>query len=148
MEIVKASKKHVPEIIALLADDYLGKGRENVADQLSLYETAFDQIQTDPNNDVFILLNGETVVGCLQLTLIAGLSITATKRAQIEGVRVHSNYRGKGLGHKLFEFAIENARSRGAGLVQLTTNSQRTDAHRFYDQLGFVQSHCGYKLKL
>ncbi|MBL4785871.1 MAG: GNAT family N-acetyltransferase [Cohaesibacteraceae bacterium] len=148
MEIVKASKKHVPEIIALLADDYLGKGRENVADQLSLYEAAFDQIQSDPNNDVFILLNGETVVGCLQLTLIAGLSITATKRAQIEGVRVHSNYRGKGLGHKLFEFAIENARSRGAGLVQLTTNRQRMDAHRFYDQLGFVQSHIGYKLKL
>jgi GNAT superfamily N-acetyltransferase len=45
-------------------------------------------------------------------------------------------------------WAIEEARRRGCGLVQLTTDKARPDAHRFYERLGFVASHQGMKLRL
>jgi GNAT superfamily N-acetyltransferase len=45
-------------------------------------------------------------------------------------------------------WAIGEARRRGCGLVQLTTDKARPDAHRFYERLGFVASHQGMKLRL
>jgi GNAT superfamily N-acetyltransferase len=44
------------------------------------------------------------------------------------------------------EWAISQARERGAAMVQLTTDASRVDAHRFYERLGFVPSHVGMKL--
>ena len=48
----------------------------------------------------------------------------------------------------MFEWAIEECRDRGCGLVQLTTDKGRPDAMRFYEALGFGASHEGMKLKL
>lgn len=69
-------------------------------------------------------------------------------RAQIEGVRVDKQYRRKGIGEALFRHAIDSAKAYGCGLVQLTTDKKRNDAHRFYERLGFVSSHEGMKLVL
>ena len=91
---------------------------------------------------------GEMIVGTMQLTFFAGVSRKGAWRGQIEAVRVAASHRGSGVGQQMFEFAIEESRSRGCSLVQLTTDKTRQDAHRFYDQLGFVASHIGYKLKL
>ena len=38
---------------------------------------------------------------------------------------------------------VAEARDRGAKKVRLTSNAVRTDAHRFYERLGFVRSHFG-----
>lgn len=88
------------------------------------------------------------VVGTMQLSFIPGLSRRGALRAQIEAVRVRGDYRGQGLGRAMFDWAIGEARRRGCALVQLTTDKTRTDAHRFYDGLGFVASHEGLKLEL
>jgi GNAT superfamily N-acetyltransferase len=92
--------------------------------------------------------DGAEVVGTLQLTFIPGLSRLGSTRALIEAVRVRSDQRGGGLGGRLIEWAIDTARERGAAMVQLTTDASRTDAHRFYERLGFVASHVGMKLML
>ena len=86
------------------------------------------------------------MIGCLQLTIIPGLARQGMKRAQIEGVRVDRHYRGEKVGGKLFEKAIAMARSEQCGMVQLTSDKQRNDAHRFYEKLGFSASHEGLKL--
>ena len=88
------------------------------------------------------------MAGCVQLTVIPGLSRRGLKRGLIEGVRIHSAERGKGLGERLIRHAIDLARVEGCGLVQLTSDSSRLDAHRFYERLGFVASHVGMKLAL
>lgn len=143
-----ALRDDVAEIVAMLGDDFLGKGRENGAD-LSPYLAAFDVMAEDANNHLYVACDEVgKVIGTFQLIYMQGLSLCACKRAEIEAVRVHSSVRGQGVGKKMFAWAIEKARTDGCGVMQLTTNKQRTDGQRFYDQLGFEASHVGYKMKL
>ena len=56
--------------------------------------------------------------------------------------------RGDGLGATMVRYAVDEARRRGAALVQLTSDRSRTDAHRFYERLGFLRTHDGFSLPL
>ena len=130
----------------LLADDELGQSRES-GDE-SIYMAAFAEIERDPNNMILIADVAGVVAGCAQLTVIRGLGRGAVTRGQIEAVRVASGQRGEGLGRWFIQELIETARRRGCGLVQLTSDRRRHDAHRFYESLGFTASHLGFKLAL
>ena len=148
IDIISAEQSHVPQIAAMLTDDILGQGREDISDLAPYYE-AFDRMAGDPNNSLYVACDDEgQVVGTFQLIYMQGLSLSGCKRAEIEAVRVHAAMRGKGIGKKMFDWAITRARADGCGLLQLTTNKQRLDGQRFYDQLGFDASHVGYKMKL
>jgi len=144
LQIRRATAEDVPEIVAMLADDPLGAARESPGDPA--YAAAFADIDADPRQLLAVAAVDGSVVGTLQLTFIPGLSRRGSTRALVEAVRVRSDQRGSGLGRRLTEWAIETARSRGAALVQLTTDASRVDAHRFYERLGFVPSHVGMKL--
>jgi ribosomal protein S18 acetylase RimI-like enzyme len=149
-EIREARRSDVAAIVALLADDPLGQVREDNSDPLAeSYFRAFDEIAEQRGNLLLVAAEtGGRVIGCLQLTIIAGLTRRGTKRGQIEGVRVAAGQRGRGVGERLIRHAIDMARAEGCGLVQLTTDKLRPDAHRFYEGLGFVASHLGMKLAL
>jgi GNAT superfamily N-acetyltransferase len=144
--IRRATAADVPAIVAMLADDPLGATREAPGDPA--YAAAFAEIDADPRQYLAVAAVAGAVVGTLQLTFIPGLSRRGATRALIEAVRVRSDQRSAGLGRRLAEWAIETARSRGAAMVQLTTDASRADAHRFYERLGFVASHVGMKLSL
>ncbi len=145
----RATRADIPAIVAMLADDPLGAAREDAsAPDAPAYQDAFAAIDADPNQFLAVMTDGGTVVGTLQLTLIPGLSRKGALRGQIEAVRVAAGRRGEGLGRRLFDWAIAECRARGCATVQLTTDKSRTDAHRFYDRLGFAASHIGYKLAL
>jgi GNAT superfamily N-acetyltransferase len=137
----------LPAIVAMLADDPLGALRES-PDDLTPYTDAFDRLDGDPHQHVVVAVRADRIVGTLQLTIIPGLSRRGMTRSVIEGVRVHSDERGSGLGTQLIEWAVETSRAQGCGLVQLTSDVTRTDAHRFYERLGFEPSHLGFKLSL
>lgn len=147
MILRKATRAEVPAIVRMLADDGLGRGREQV-DDLQPYYAAYDAMANDPNNLLLIAESGGEIVGTLQLTFISGLARNAAKRAQIEAVRVSSRHRSEGFGQQMFEAAIDLARKEGCSLVQLTTDKKRPEAHRFYERLGFVATHEGMKLAL
>ncbi|HEY7594827.1 MAG TPA: GNAT family N-acetyltransferase [Actinophytocola sp.] len=144
LRIRRAAATDVPAIVAMLADDPLGAKRESPGDPA--YATAFAEIDADPHQFLAVAEADGSVVGTLQLTFIPGLSRRGATRALIEAVRVRSDQRGAGVGRRLAEWAIDTARSRGAAVVQLTTDASRRDAHRFYERLGFVASHVGMKL--
>lgn len=145
----RARADDLPTIVAMLADDTLGRMRESPGLPLDArYLAAFKAIDADANQMLVIAGHDGVVAGCLQISFIPGLSRHGAWRALIESVRVASNMRGHGLGQKLIEYAIEEATRRGCSLVQLTTDRSRTDAHRFYERLGFVASHVGMKLEL
>ncbi|MFF6995988.1 GNAT family N-acetyltransferase [Streptomyces sp. NPDC008313] len=146
-EIRAAVLGDVPAIVAMLADDPLGAQRES-PDDLAPYAAALERLRRDPNQHVMVAEREGRVVGTLQLTVIPGLSRKGATRSVIEGVRVHSGERGSGLGTQLIEWAIDASRREGCQLVQLTSDVTRTDAHRFYERLGFTASHVGFKLPL
>ncbi len=145
----RANAGDLPAIIALLADDVLGERREDPAFPPNRsYAEAFRAIDADPNQLQAVAVLEDEVIGILQLTFIPGLSRRGARRGQIEGVRVAAAHRDSGLGQRMFEWAIGQCRARGCSLVQLTTDRERPDAHRFYERLGFVGSHIGYKMTL
>ncbi len=144
-----ATLEDLPSIVSMLIDDSLGATREELTQPLpSEYVEAFEAIDSDPNQELVVVEREGRLVGTLQITYIPGLSRKGSWRAQIEAVRVHEAARGAGLGQFLMQWSIDRARHRGCRLVQLTSDKQRVDAHRFYDNLGFVASHEGYKLHL
>jgi GNAT superfamily N-acetyltransferase len=145
----RAEAADLPAIVALLADDMLGQGREDASSPPNPhYVAAFRAIDADPHQLQAVATIGDEVVGTLQLTFIPGLARKGAWRGQIEAVRIAAAHRGSGLGQKMFAWAIEQCAARGCRLVQLTTDKGRPDAHRFYERLGFVGSHLGYKLNL
>ncbi|MGO4599253.1 GNAT family N-acetyltransferase [Terrabacter sp. 2RAF25] len=145
--IRRATRDDVDAIVAMLADDPLGAGREDVADTQA-YAAAYDRVAADPGQHLVVAERDGAVVGTLQLSVIPGLSRRGATRTIIEGVRVADGERGSGLGTELVTWAVDESRRLGAGLVQLTSDASRTDARRFYERLGFVASHVGFKLRL
>ena len=145
--IHRATATDVPGILALLVDDQLGVGREDLTD-LTPYQRAFEAIDADVNQLLVVAERNGELLGTLQLTFIPGLSRRGASRGLVEAVRVAASARGLGLGTTLMEWAVEESRARGCALVQLTSDKTRLDAHRFYTRLGFENSHEGFKLPL
>ncbi len=149
MNFRQALIKDLPKIVEMLANDDLGKSRESYSNQLpSCYVKAFEIINDDPSSQLIVATNNDVVIATLQITYIQNMTFKGGIRAQIEGVRVASDIRGKGVGKKIMEWAIEQAKENGCHLVQLTTNKGRNRAKNFYKDLGFESTHDGMKLYL
>ncbi|MGW8489980.1 N-acetyltransferase family protein [Streptomyces sp. NPDC055886] len=147
LEIRPATPEDLPAVVAMLADDPLGAQRES-PDDLTPYQEALHRLADDPNQHVVVAVRQDRVVGTLQLTIIPGLSRRGSTRSIIEGVRIHGDERGSGLGTQLIQWAVDESRRQDCQLVQLTSDVTREDAHRFYERLGFTASHVGFKLAL
>lgn len=144
-----ANFEDLESLVALLSNDILGRKREDASVPLnSAYIEAFEAIVRDLNNELLVVELENSLVGMLQITFIPYLTHIGSWRCLIEGVRIHTDYRGQGFGEKIFEYAIEQARNKGCKIVQLTSDKQRPDAIRFYKKLGFKATHEGFKLVL
>ena len=145
----QATREDLPKIVRMLADDFLGATRERYENPLpESYTKAFEEIEADKNNELIVAEAGGKVIGTLQITFTPSISFQGGKRATVESVRVDAKYRGQSIGRELMLWAIERARKENCVAIQLTTNSERKDAHRFYENLGFKGSHLGMKLYL
>ena len=144
MQFREATRDDVPAIVALLVDDVLGATRE--LGDLDAYFAAFDAMQREGGNTLIVGEDAQrALIATYQLTFISGLSLAAARRAQVESVRVASHLRGQGIGVAMFADVEVRARAAGCSLIQLTMNSTRTNAHRFYESLGFQPTHTGFK---
>lgn len=146
LKIRNASLDDLAQVIKLLKDDELGRDRESA--NLVDYQHGLRAIIESVNDDFLVAIVDHEIVGCFQLTIIPSLSRGASKRAQIESVRVKSCYRGKGYGQEMMRWAIDFSANEGCRLVQLTTDKTRNLAHDIYTGLGFEPSHVGMKLNL
>ena len=147
--IEKAKLKNLKDLIYLLFDDDLGKDRENISEiSFNNYKKSFLKILNDPNNEIFVMILSNQIIGMMQLTFIPGLSIEGMTRCQIESVRIKKDYRNKGYGSELIKKGIEIAKLNECGLIQLTSNKERLKAIDFYKKLGFKSTHKSFKLDL
>ncbi|AJP71463.1 GNAT family N-acetyltransferase [Sphingomonas hengshuiensis] len=144
-----ATPADLPAIVALLADDAVAHEREDPSLPLDpAYRAAFDAIDADPNQRLIVAELDGAVMGTMQLSFLPGLSFRGAWRGQIEAVRVATALRGGGHGSAMIDWAVAECRARGCNMVQLTSHRTRTDAHRFYERLGWDRSHIGFKLHL
>lgn len=150
MNFRKATRNDVNEIVQMIADDELGKTRENFQIPLPVaYLQAYENIDKDPNQELIVVENEKSeIIGTLQLSFIQYLTYRGGIRAQIEAVRIRKDHRGLGLGKTMFEWAIVQSRKRNAHLIQLTTDKKRPKAIKFYEDLGFKATHEGMKMHL
>ncbi|WP_109852139.1 GNAT family N-acetyltransferase [Aquimarina sp. AU58] len=148
MNFRKATQQDVPLIVQMIANDELGKTRENYQIPLPKeYFEAFTAINADPNQELIVVENNDfEIIGTLQLSFIQYLTYQGGIRAQIEAVRIREDQRGKGIGQQMFEWAIARAKQKKAHVLQLTTDKKRPESIRFYEKLGFIASHEGMKL--
>ena len=150
MTIRRANVKDIKSIVQMIANDKLGQLREKYEEPLPHdYYDAFQKIDSDPNQELMVMEDDAgKIIGTLQLSFIQYLTYMGSIRAQIEAVRIHKDFRGKGIGQQLFKWAIQRANEKGAHLLQLTTDKKRPEALRFYEKLGFKTTHEGLKLHL
>ncbi|WP_349433952.1 GNAT family N-acetyltransferase [Pararhizobium sp. A13] len=149
ISIRKAKRDDLPDIISLFASDVLGgHGDTSEPDAYSDYLAAFERIAAAPNEALYVAeLDGE-VVGTFQTTVLTSLVGRGSSNMMIEAVQTRQEMRGKGIGEMMMHFAIGEARRQGLSKVQLTSNKDRRDAHRFYERVGFEPSHLGFKMRL
>jgi ribosomal protein S18 acetylase RimI-like enzyme len=144
-----ARREDLPDIVRMLADDELGNQREKCEDPLpESYYAAFEQIKSDPNQELIVTEFDGKVIGTLHLMFLPSISYQGQLRAQVESVRVDREYQNRGIGGEMMQWTIKRAKERGAHMMQLTSHKSRQDAHRFYERLGFKGSHLGMKLNL
>lgn len=146
----RARREDVAAIVALLADDDLGGRREQVGDPPAApYLAAFERLDAEARSLLAVAEDeAGVVVGTLQLTFIPGLSNQGGELALLSAVRVAGSQRGRGLGAQMIGWALDEARRRGCGIIELLTHVSRVDAQRFYERLGFVRSHVGMRRPL
>ncbi|MBR0881969.1 ribosomal protein S18 acetylase RimI-like enzyme [Bradyrhizobium japonicum] len=148
VSIRPARREDVAAIVAMLADDHLGRARERVEDPLpEVYYQAFERVARDQNLTLVVAESEGRVVGCLQLAILPGISTQGGIRGLLEDVRVASDCRSRGIGEQLVQRAVAEAKARGCNLVELLTHQSRTDAQRFYKRLGFAASHVGMTVR-
>lgn len=147
LKIRPAAAGDIPAIVAMLADDPLGAQRESPND-LTPYTEAYERLARDPNQHMVVAERDGRIIGTLQLTIIPGLSRRGATRSIVEAVRIHTDERGSGLGTRFIQWAVDESRRQGCQLIQLTSDASRTDAHRFYERLGFTASHVGFKMSI
>ena len=147
--IRRARRDDVGVIVAMRADDPLGSGRERLEDPLpASYFRAFEVLEHASHIQLVVAEDEDgAVIGCLQLCILPGLSSQGASRGLIEDVRVATHCRSRGVGEKIVQWAIAEARVKGCALVELLTHSTRVDAQRFYARLGFQPSHVGMTLR-
>tara|TARA_R110002110_G_scaffold408536_1_gene630185 strand:- start:153 stop:620 length:468 start_codon:yes stop_codon:yes gene_type:complete len=149
VEVRNARASDVPEMIRLLWDDEQGRQRESLSpEDITAYQTAFREVENDPSSQLFVAIHGRTVIGCLQLTVIPGLSYRGARRSLVEDVRVAQSFRGRGIGGLLLTHAETEAIALGCKLTELFVHSDRDDAHRFYAQAGYAGVHRGFRKAL
>ena len=145
----QAGAEDVAAIVRLLADDQIGSTRDDPsAENLPAYLAAFAAIDRDPAHMLIVGERAGLIVATMQLSFLPGLARRGALRAVIEAVRVAGAERGHGIGEAMTHWAIDESRRRGCALVQLTSDKRRPRAHSFYERLGFVASHEGFKLRL
>jgi GNAT superfamily N-acetyltransferase len=144
-----ATPADLPFIIALIVEDSVISTGDDPADAAHPdYVSALAEITADPGEEMIIVEKDGVPVGCFQLSYLPGLMRRGMKRGQIEVVHVAETHRNRGIGGEMMRWAVERCRENGCSMVQLTSNKKRLDAHRFYERLGFLKSHEGFKYYL
>jgi len=99
----------------------------------------FARIATYPDYAVYLAEEDGVPVGTFSLLVMDNLAHGGAPEGVVENVVVAEGRRGRGIGRAMLRFAMDRCAGAGCYKLVLSSNVRREDAHRFYQDLGFVQ---------
>jgi GNAT superfamily N-acetyltransferase len=134
LEIRKATSVDIPMILKLYAQKDIDDGNVLSIDDAN---RIFDKFQIYPNYTLYLAEIENLVVGTFELLIMDNLAHKGSKSGIVEDVIVDSNYRSKGVGRKMMEYAMDVCRDNNCYKLTLSSSIHRDRAHKFYENLGF-----------
>ena len=134
MELRELNEKDLESLIKLY--EQLDGANENysVEDARKIWKA---EIEGNKKLKYFGAVENGKVISTCYCMIIPNLTRLGSSVAFVENVVTDKEYRGRGLGRKVMEMAIEFARENDCYKVILQSGSWRKEAHQFYKNLGF-----------
>jgi GNAT superfamily N-acetyltransferase len=134
LDMRQALSADIPAVLALYAQPGLDDGKVLDVDTA---QQVFTQFARYPNYRLFVAIKDSAVVGSYALLIMHNLAHCGTPSAIAEDVVVAPASQGQGIGRRMMTHALSEARSAGCYKLALSSNRKRTQAHAFYESLGF-----------
>lgn len=133
----------LPTILDLLATlDSAGTPPMDLAQA----EVVFTRMQVYPSYRIWLVEAGREILGTYSLMIMDNLGHRGAPEAIVENVAVVAAARGRGIGRLMMEHAMAEARAAGCYKLVLSSNAARTEAHAFYDALGFERHGISFRV--
>lgn len=147
LHIRRAKEEDLANLIKLFEEDEHG-GHGDTSDEHAYddYVKAFHIIDQSLNEQLYVAEQGGEVVASFQLAFLRTLRGRGGLTGVIEAVHTRSDKRGQGIGSKLLDFAVSEAKRRGCRLVQITHRSDRDGTRAFYEKAGFSPDYTGFRM--
>ena len=146
--IRSAAASDLPQLVRLLDQLYGSEGREDLAAARAAYERAFAEIAADPRQTLYVGELDGRIVASAVLAVIPNLTHRGRAYGIVENVVTDEAHRGKRYGEALMRRIAADARTQGCHKIALMSRNERKDAHRFYERIGYVPAHVGFRLDL
>ena len=111
-----------------------GRDREDVQAPLKLLSQ--DALVRSQEAPTYVAERDGEVVGMVTLSVFRTLT---GPKAYLDHLVVASDWRRRGIGRALLEYAIEQAQAGGASRIDLTANTEKQAGRALYRSLGFRQ---------
>lgn len=134
LSIRQALREDIPGILDLYRELESDKSSVLPEDRANVI---FSRISSYPDYKIYVAFERVELIGTFSLAVMDNLAHMGTPSGLIEDVVVKSVWRGKGVGKQMMRFAIDRCREAGCYKAALSSNKKRTEAHRFYEALGF-----------
>jgi GNAT superfamily N-acetyltransferase len=145
IEIRQANCEDLPSILGLYQQNGIDDKEVLSIDEANDMLNKFKQY---PNYAIYVATFENEVVGTFALLIMDNLAHKGTPSGVVEDVVVDENFRSRGIGKKMMEFAIEKCRNQGCYKLMLSSNIKRDMAHRFYENLGFKKHGYSFLIEL
>lgn len=129
--LIRLAESDDAEPITLLCQQ-LGypTSQQEVQERLKLIEESKEHV-------IYVAqLPNELIVGWIHVYIWQSLMIG--RRAEIDGLIVHADYRGRKVGHLLTQYAEQWANEQGCDTILVRSNIVRQEAHRFYEKINYI----------
>jgi GNAT superfamily N-acetyltransferase len=142
LKCYEADFKDLQNILMLYADAL----DNNTVIGINKAKVIYEKMKSYPNYKVYVAAYDNEIVGTFALLIMENLAHLGTPSAVVEDVAVLSKYQGKGIGKYMMEYAIQKSKEAGCYKMSLSSNLKRTEAHAFYESLGFEKH--GYSFRV
>lgn len=145
VQIRQANEEDLPEILRLYAQPAIDDGATLSVDVAS---KLFRRITSYPSYTLYVACRDNEIVGTFALLIMDNLGHSGAPSGIVDDVAVHPEHHRAGIGKAMMMHAMATCRTQGCYKISLSANLKRTDAHLFYESLGFEKHGYSYVVDL